>query len=434
MYLFFFRHFNDIDNIVPVAWKMAQHNHPITVYCLNPRYDIKNDYRLIFIKEMGVHVDYVYNHDSDDLGRLHRIMRYFFLGCFTIQRKTAKSLPNFFSPLTKLIGKLVGKIGNRLFSFAKTNYYDLEWATHLIRAKNAKALCFDWAKPKLFIINVLIEAAHRMSIPTLALPHGTFVYTNKEIANDTKPLGIFKKLASYDGVVVENKLHREFMTHLGLDHEKIHVLGNARYCSEWVEQNKQIVTRTFDQNENHGDNLKVVFMTTKTRWRVDTQRMFKTFDLIHNLAGIRVLIKPHTRTEKEAYLYDNLSASNLADAYSVELCDWADVILVIASSIMLESLIQNKPVLYLKYLHENTTIYEQYEACWTINSEAELKTALVSLKRNKNAVPYFTGDVDRFISDFVYNGNRKHDILKGYVDFIVNFQKSQKITEKIPSP
>jgi hypothetical protein len=152
--------------------------------------------------------------------------------------------------------------------------------------------------------------------------------------------------------------------------------------------------------------------------------MFKTFEQLYRLDGIKVLIKPHTRTEKETYLYENLPAFNVSDVSSVELCDWADVILVIASSIMLESLIQNKPVLYLKYLHENMTIYDQYKACWTINSEAELETALVSLKRNKTAVPYFTGNVSRFISDFVYNGNRKQDILKGYVDFIVNFEMS----------
>jgi hypothetical protein len=433
MHLFFFRHFNDIDNIVPVVWKMALDKRPITVYCLNPRYDIKNDYRLAFIKEMGVDVDYVYNEGSDGLGRLHGFMRYFFLGCFAVQRKTAKTSFYLFSPLIKLIGKLAKKMGNRLFSFAKKNYYDLEWAARLIQVKNAKALCFDWAKPKLFVINVLIEAAHRMSVPTLALPHGTFVYTNKEIASDSKPLGVLKKLTSYDAIVVENKLHREFMNHLGLDHKKIHVLGNARYCNEWVQQNKQIVPRTLNQNEDHGDRLKVVFMTTKTRWRVDTKRMFKTFELLDNLAGIKVLIKPHTRTAKEAYLYDNLSAPNVSDVSSVELCDWADVILVIASSIMLESLIQDKPVLYLKYLHENMTIYEQYEACWTINSEAELKNALVSLKKNKNTTPYFSGNVNRFISDFVYNGNRKHDILKVYADFIVNSEKSQNIAEKTPS-
>ena len=54
MYLFFLRHFNDIDNMVPVVWQMAREKYPVTVYCLNPRYDIYNDYRLAFLKELGI--------------------------------------------------------------------------------------------------------------------------------------------------------------------------------------------------------------------------------------------------------------------------------------------------------------------------------------------------------------------------------------------
>jgi hypothetical protein len=347
MYLFFFRHFNDIDNIAPVVWKIARDKRPVTAYCLNPRYDIENDYRLALLKKMGVDVDYVYNDVSHDLGLLHRIVRYFFLGCFAIHRKTGNASLYIFSPLIKLVGTLAKKIGNRLFSFAKKNFYNLEWASRLIETKNANILCFDWAKPKLFVIKALIKAAHRKSIPTLALPHGTFVYTNKKIANDSSPLGTFRKLSPYDGVIVESKLHSQFMTHLGLDHKKIHVLGNARYCKEWVQQNKKIVPRVLSRNKNGNNKLKIVFMTTKTRWRVDTKRMFKTFDLLHNFDGINLLIKPHTRTEKETYLYDNLSAPNVSNVSSVELCDWADVILVIGSSIMLESLIKKNRLFIL---------------------------------------------------------------------------------------
>jgi hypothetical protein len=38
MYLFFVRHFNDIDHITPVVWKMKKDNYPVAVYCMNPRY------------------------------------------------------------------------------------------------------------------------------------------------------------------------------------------------------------------------------------------------------------------------------------------------------------------------------------------------------------------------------------------------------------
>jgi hypothetical protein len=56
MYLFFVRAFNDIDHMTPIVWKMSQDKHPVAVYCLNAEYDIKNDYRLTFLKELGVEV------------------------------------------------------------------------------------------------------------------------------------------------------------------------------------------------------------------------------------------------------------------------------------------------------------------------------------------------------------------------------------------
>ena len=58
MYLFFTRHFNDIDHITPIAWRLKKDNYPVAIYCMNPRYDIPNDYRLQFLKNEGVPVDY----------------------------------------------------------------------------------------------------------------------------------------------------------------------------------------------------------------------------------------------------------------------------------------------------------------------------------------------------------------------------------------
>jgi hypothetical protein len=104
----------------------------------------------------------------------------------------------------------------------------------------------------------------------------------------------------------------------------------------------------------------------------------------------------------------------------VELCEWADVMLVIGSSILIETLVQRKPVLYLKYLHQNITEYEEMGACWTINDEAELKDALLSLQSNKTEVPYTEENVNRFLSEIIYGGRGERDVLGDYENFIVN--------------
>lgn len=81
---------------------------------------------------------------------------------------------------------------------------------------------------------------------------------------------------------------------------------------------------------------------------------------------------------------------------------------------------QGKPVLYLKYLHANTMLFEECGACWTIHNEAELEQALESLRKQKMSVPYGDENVNRFLSEVVFGGQNNRDVLRDYVQFIVN--------------
>ena len=92
--------------------------------------------------------------------------------------------------------------------------------------------------------------------------------------------------------------------------------------------------------------------------------------------------------------------------------------IVIGTSVMTEALMQGKPVLYLKYLHANTMLFEECGACWTIHNEAELEHAIQSLRVKKMQVPYAQENVNKFLSDVVYGGHTKRDVLRDYVEFI----------------
>jgi hypothetical protein len=146
------------------------------------------------------------------------------------------------------------------------------------------------------------------------------------------------------------------------------------------------------------------------------------------LPNLHLVVKPHTRTGKEAVVYDAMPVPNVSDLSSVELCEWADVVLVIGSSILIEPLKLDKPVLYLKYLHENTTQYEDIGACWTISDEEELIRAIQSLIADPDKVPYGKVSVDAFLSEIVYGGGEKKNVLEAYKQFIVNNVMTQ------PSP
>jgi hypothetical protein len=420
MYLFFVRAFNDVDHITPIVWKMRQDDYPVAVYCLDPEYDIENDYRLNFLRNIGVEVGYLYHSFDEKLGILHRSLRYLMFKSYAFQRRLDTKTGRLNAALAGIQRQVTRRVGWNLYKLTRYLFYNAVWAGNLLGRSGAKALCFDWVRPRQFVVDALVTAAKDSGIPTLALPHGVFIYTNKFITIESRPLETYDKLNQYDHVIVQNELYKEVMTRTGLERNKIRVMGSARYCREWMQQNKNIFPNTITLPRPADGKLNVVFMTTKERYRVHTTRLLQTIELLSHLEGVNAVVKPHTRTTKEASLYDNLPIPNMSASSSVELCEWADVVLVIGSSIIIEPLLQGKPCLYLKYLHENTTLYEEFGAGWTIHDEQQLQNALRLLVADKKDVPYNQSDVNQFLYDIIYGGQVKRDVLKDYEQFIVN--------------
>ena len=420
MYLFFVRAFNDIDHITPIVWKMSMDKYPVSVYCIDPEYDIDNDYRLNFLKERGVTVEFIYNSFDQSLGLLHGAIRFLFLRSFAAARKLNFNGGNERTMLSKMFGRFAQGMGTWFYRLAKGRYYKQNWAQKFIEQSGAQVLCFDWIRPRKYVVDTLLRTAKEMSIPTVALPHGLFLYTNDLVQSESKEEGQFERYHHYDYVVVQNKLFKKIISKSGVHDEKIFVLGSTRYCNEWMAQNKRILPRRMKLNGNNAGKLKVVFMTTRPHYRIHVEKTLRTFDILGNLDSVQVVVKPHTRTGKEAEMYKGLSLANVSDISSVELAEWSDVMLVVGSSIIIEALTRNKPALYLKYLHENTTEYEEFGACWIIHDEDELRDALLSLRDQKGHVPYTEENVDRWLAEVIYGGQNERDVLRVYEEFIVN--------------
>ena len=419
MYLFCVRHFNDVDHITPIVWKMKQDNYSVAVYCINPRYDIDNDYRLNFLKKQGVVVESIYEAFDQKLNALHRSMRFLFLWFFAKGRKFRshhqdKSLP--WSRLSQLATETIGRI---FYELTRLGFYHTKWARYVLEQSEAQALCFDHILPRRYVVGALLKAAKEKSVPTLALPHGVYLYTNESYKTRTSAGQRFYKFNRFDYVIVQNHLRKNVLVRAGIAPEKIVVLGSARFCAEWIGQNRNILPRKMNADPQ-SKKLKAVFMVSKPQCRIDIERMLSTIDLLSNFGDIEVMLKPHTRTAGNNRLFTNVALPNVADILTPELCEWADVVLVIGSSVITEALMQEKPVLYLKYLHANTMLFEEFGACWTIRNETELEDALQSLQLNRADLPYRDQDVEKFLSAVVYGGRNKRDVLADYAQFITN--------------
>ena len=420
MYLFCVRHFNDIDHITPIVWKMKQENYPVAVYCINPKYDIYADYRLNFLKEQGVIVDSIYKAFDQKLSAAHHAMRYLFELFSTSRKKSNSRGQGENSPLSLLSQLTAGILGRILYELTRIGFYQTNWAHYVLERSDAQTLCFDHILPNRYVVNVLLKAAKEKSIPTLALPHGVYLYTNKFNKARFSPGQRFYKFNRYDYVIVQNHLRKDVLVTSGIAGEKIIVLGSARFCGEWITQNKKILPRTVQSTGRDPERLRVVFMPSKPRCKIDVKRMHNTIDLLASLSGIEAVVKPHTRIGREAHLFDGMRLPNVSHVLTSELCEWADIVLIIGSSVITEALMQGKPVLYLKYLHANTMLFEECGACWTIHNEGELEQALKPLRKKSMDVPYGDENVNRFLSEVVFGGQNNRDVLRDYVQFIVN--------------
>ena len=419
MYLFCVRHFNDVDHITPTVWKMKQENHPVAVYCINPRYDIENDYRLNYWRKQGVTVESIYDAFDQKMNGLHHTMRYLFLWFYAKGEKFSSHQVGkllLLSRLNQLAAQIIGRV---LYELTRVSFYRKSWAHYVLKKSGAQLLCFDHILPSRYVVNVLLEAAKEKSIPTLALPHGVYLYTNESYKARTSARQRFYKFNRFDYVIVQNHLRKDVLVRSGIVSEKIVVLGSARFCDEWIAQNRKILPRMIKSNRQN-KKLKVVFMVSKPHCRIDIERMLSTFDILSNLDGIQVMIKPHTRTAVNSRLFADLSLPTASNILTPELCEWADVVLVIGSSVITEALMQEKPALYLKYLHANTMLFEECGACWTIDNERELRGALMSLKNKRMEVPYGDENVNSFLSEVVYGGRNERDVLKDYMQFITD--------------
>ena len=420
MYVFCVRHFNDIDHITPVVWRMKQENYPVSVYCINPKYDIEGDYRLKSLRQQGVTVESIYDAFDQKLNAIHRAMRFLFQWSYTKGNKFSSShhkKPSLLSRVGKLAAWAVGRI---LYELTRVSFYRTNWAHYVLMQSKAKLLCFDHILPSRYVVNVLLKAAKEKSIPTLAFPHGVYLYTNTFNKARFSSRQRFYKFNRFDYVIVQNQLRKEVLVSSGIARERIIVLGSARFCGEWIAHNKKILPRMFESAGKDLERLRVVFMPSKPRCKVDVERMHNTIDLLASLSDIEAVVKPHTRIGREAHLFDNMQLPNVSHVLTSELCEWADVVLIIGSSVITEALMQGKPVLYLKYLHANTMFFEECGACWTIHDEAELERALQSLRQESRDVPYGDENVNRYLSEVVYGGQNKRDVLGGYVQFITN--------------
>jgi len=432
MVIFFINRFNDVDHLVPVAYKLAKdQKEELMILCLNPSFDVSNDFRLRFLAEKyNVQIDYQYKFYTPSI--FHKFFALLLCNSYLVGgfrqnispsfhylRRRKRKKPGFINSIFHLMCGLFQSISRRL-KISNTLIrliYGSRWAIGMLTVAKPSALVFDHAAwPGLFNVGALLYAAKVLNIPTFDLPHGIPLYIkHPEVWNRAK-----SNLTKYgkDYIVLQHRWWRDECVTYGLNSRKVSILGSARFCSEWTGVLHKILPKDISLQGKGSGKLKVVYMEMGDRHDADLGVGRELLLKLNNLDFICLLVKPQTRNNGLHFdLPPNIYIARQEN--SVNLIKWADAVIVLFSSIMIEVLLQGKALIYPRFMHCGEMIWEKYGACWTVNNTNELISALKRLYENPVYRPYSTKSVEEYLTQVVYNGIKNNDVLEGYSNFIL---------------
>jgi len=427
MYVFCVRRFNDIDHLTPVIAKFFNNGHTdLMIICLDAGYNVYYDPNIQYLKKtFGIRVEYGYTIYTPSL--VHTIRAAIIKSrykSFSWSKRFAilckeRRVRNIFLIIAQIFVNLMQKVCPiQITDKIKEKYYNTVWAEKTLRILKAKILIFDWVKFDVNVNESLIHAAKRLNIPTVALPHGNHVLSCHSLnVNEVPPYG---KTFLFDHIVAPSNNSRDFFVKGGIDQNKVTVIGSPRFSKEWINKYSSIYhEESLQLLPAHSNKLKVVYMEGGIRVLKDKEELIDTIRRINGLDFVDLIIKPKTRNNKIFVGGLENVARCVRDISSYSLCKWADVMIISISSIYIEALVQNIPLIHPKYLFDKTTVFEEMGSVWLCNSYDELEGALRALHKDHNYKTYSDKEVNALMRAMVYGGKENRDVLGDCYQFLL---------------
>ncbi len=396
--LFLLRTYNDIDHLVPIMWKAVSCNWPTYFVFIDK--DYSDDYRIRYVIENGG-------------VKLNPICIQWY--CLNIRERLR------FQVLKKIFDRIVAYLPGVFFLWVnRIEVVATEWTGHFGRVRS----------------EYFLRPAKLLQLPTFSLPHGYFLWRNsnfnKTIETQLDTTGEFPDFSNrnwFHRYVVQSKEHKDENVKYRMDPKKIVVLGSARFCLEWSRINDQLLAR--DQKPLRPANYSALFFLPHWDYQVSRESCISLLEKIAQQQNITLYIKAHTRgtgaleNDEKARLRKCGSVEFPGEAeHSPSLIKQSDVVINFGSSIAFEALRQRKPVINPRYLHKNSTFFDESGAVFDTTSEAQTLELIQGIRsgtieKKENQV------IEKFLQERVDGGEEGCDVLQSYLNLFLHDKDGQ---------
>ena len=215
------------------------------------------------------------------------------------------------------------------------------------------------------------------------MEHGPLVYKSiinyKHKSENGKTEESIKK---YDKIIVSNELSKKKLIKLRYHTSKISVSGCPRFTSVWNDVLRNQIYKQWNINLIK-DKIKIVYMDHSSKYGTIENNYLNLVKFLENQEHIDFKIKPNTSSQSNSAVSSKKISKNLiSNLDSIQLIDWADIIICVNSSIIFDAILNDKIFFYPSYLHKHQMVWDNDPCCIQFNNEKQFFHTLRSLSRN----------------------------------------------------
>lgn len=275
--------------------------------------------------------------------------------------------------------------------------------------RGVNCLVMDWAKIGQHLTGTLINIARKRGIVSIALPHSVDIVAQPNYYEERINSGTF---SHFHAIVVPNEIRKAALIKSGMEPSKISILGSVRFTRAWSDQLACVYPPKPDLSAGR---LKVAYFDGMV-----PERYEPTISLLRRLSSlpyVNLAIQPKPldnppdpeRTLKAKF------PERIDMTHAAQLCRWADVVIGVSSSVMLEALVQGKHLIWSKYLDPNQLAFEDMKACWIGQDEEHIVGLLQRINDDRALPPPSPAE---FMRTIIHGGRSADCVAKQYVEFL----------------
>jgi hypothetical protein len=410
--VFFLKHYNDIDHVVPVVHGGVTTGAFDAEVVVTTDKSYLEDYRLQYVASL----------DGATVGHIEE---------YGLPAVTPPELGPFVDAL-KRVGKLLPT------ELPKRTWRRLPWSARheespdfggvgsvvetLVNDDERVVLALDWLtalepSARLEFAERVSKSAREREVPVVALPHGDAPYENRLFKRDSldfdDALDQYRTGRLFDAVAVPNRLcAKRYEPHLPAS--RIRILGSPRYNQRWLRTLPGLLP---EQSLPEEGDLNLVFFLRDRSYAIHWSELERTIRLVADVPGTELVVKRHTRHVGSGI--DDVDRPNVTffgnEVHSPVLLDWADAALDVGTSVVFESVMRETPVLELEYLHPNRSTVAAYVGATAMHTRDDVYHAVRRLVDDTRGF-YEPVERDSFVRNVVEPAGP--DVLENYVEFL----------------